>query len=200
MNNTPVKSITLSATLFTLLLAGLTACSDGLMASGQWQDPETNLIWMRCSVGQEWTGSGCSGEALALDWQQAKDYAPKFNKQTAFAGKRTWRLPTIAELSTIRKCSKGWARRDTQVSDSVVTSEIPDGRGGKITVPRYCERGSSHPTIDTHIFPNTPSDFYRSSSTYAGNNGSEWGVNFSNGYNYYDYKYDPYRVRLVRTK
>lgn len=195
-------------TIFTLLLTGLIACSkdNALMGSGQWQDPETGLIWMRCSVGQEWTGSGCSGQALELKWQDAKDYVPLFNEKVAFAGKRTWRLPTIAELSSIRKCSNGWARRASKTvgnstkAGSVLTQKIPDGRGGKITVPKYCERGSSQPTIDTRIFPSTLPKFYRSSSIYAGNNGSEWGVNFSSGYGYYDYKYDPYCVRLVRAR
>ena len=34
-----------------------------LMASGQWRDPKTGLIWMRCLVGQKWTGKSCSGDA-----------------------------------------------------------------------------------------------------------------------------------------
>ncbi len=56
---------------------------------------QTGLTWMRCSLGQTWTGTDCSGTALTYTYATAK-------KQTAnFAGYSDWRLPNIAELQTI---------------------------------------------------------------------------------------------------
>jgi hypothetical protein len=37
-----------------------------LLAQGQWRDPKTDLIWMRCSVGQTWLVKNCSGEAKKM--------------------------------------------------------------------------------------------------------------------------------------
>ena len=56
---------------------------------------KTGLTWMRCSLGQTWTGSTCSGTAQTYTYDNAI-------KQTAnFAGYSDWRLPNIAELQTI---------------------------------------------------------------------------------------------------
>ena len=56
---------------------------------------KTGLTWMRCSLGQTWTGTTCSGTAQTYTYATAK-------KQTAnFAGYSDWRLPNIAELQTI---------------------------------------------------------------------------------------------------
>ncbi len=60
-------------------------------------DPTTGLVWMRCAMGQTWTGSTCSGTATAYTWDQAVALT---NKAT-FAGKSDWRLPNIRELQTI---------------------------------------------------------------------------------------------------
>ena len=55
----------------------------------------TGLTWMRCVMGQTWTGSTCSGAASTYTYDQA--VALKSN----FAGHGDWRLPNIAELHTI---------------------------------------------------------------------------------------------------
>ncbi|WLD57196.1 DUF1566 domain-containing protein [Salinispirillum sp. LH 10-3-1] len=57
----------------------------------------TGMIWMRCSLGQTWTGTGCSGEARALTWTEALDIS---DGQT-FAGRSDWKLPTRQQLTTI---------------------------------------------------------------------------------------------------
>lgn len=33
-----------------------------LMAKGMWYDERTGLIWDRCSVGQTWSGTTCTGQ------------------------------------------------------------------------------------------------------------------------------------------
>ena len=56
----------------------------------------------------------------------------------------------------------------------------------------------SDPAIDTSYFPNTVSNRYWSSSSYAGNPGGAWGVDFSDGLVNDHGKGDSSRVRAVR--
>jgi hypothetical protein len=60
-------------------------------------DPTTGLIWMRCSMGQTWTGSTCTGTAGRYTWDQAI----ALTGTVTFAGQNDWRLPNIRELQTI---------------------------------------------------------------------------------------------------
>lgn len=60
-------------------------------------DPSTGLIWMRCAMGQSWTGSACSGTASSNTWDQAI----ALTGTVTFAGKNDWRLPNVRELETI---------------------------------------------------------------------------------------------------
>lgn len=57
------------------------------------------------------------------------------------------------------------------------------------------------PAIDTTYFPNTPSSYFWSSSTYASSTSYAWGVDFGIGGNVGSYNktnYDYYCVRCVR--
>jgi hypothetical protein len=69
-------------------------------------DANTHVTWMRCSVGQTWTGGTCDAVATPLSWQAAQDAAAAQDK-TGFAGHTDWRLPRIAELAHIveRQCA-----------------------------------------------------------------------------------------------
>jgi len=55
----------------------------------------TGLTWMRCALGQTWTGSTCSGTASTYTYDQAVAL------KHSFSGHSDWRLPNIAELQTI---------------------------------------------------------------------------------------------------
>jgi Protein of unknown function (DUF1566) len=55
----------------------------------------TGLTWMRCAIGQTWTGSTCSGTVKTFTYAQA------IALTRTFAGHSDWRLPNIAELQTI---------------------------------------------------------------------------------------------------
>lgn len=53
--------------------------------------------------------------------------------------------------------------------------------------------------INTTAFPNTPSEYFWSSSPSTNDSGDAWGVNFSIGGDYLYNRADYYRVRLVRS-
>jgi hypothetical protein len=59
----------------------------GAPGSAEVQQPGTNLYWLRCPVGQTWTGSACSGVAKVMNWHAAKGACPS-----------GYRLPTRQEF------------------------------------------------------------------------------------------------------
>ncbi|MCF7988670.1 MAG: DUF1566 domain-containing protein [Methylovulum sp.] len=56
---------------------------------------KTGLTWMRCALGQTWTGTTCSGTASFYTYDAA------LTLTSNFAGYSDWRMPNIAELQTI---------------------------------------------------------------------------------------------------
>jgi hypothetical protein len=58
-------------------------------------DSKTGLIWRRCSEGQTWSGSTCTGTAAIYTHEQALAQA---QSQAGTAG---WRLPNVKELFSI---------------------------------------------------------------------------------------------------
>lgn len=64
------------------------------------KDKVTGLIWQRCSVGQTWNGSTCTGSATVHTWQQALKVAKDLGNG--------YRLPNIKELNSIveRQCDE----------------------------------------------------------------------------------------------
>ena len=57
----------------------------------------TGLMWVRCSVGQQWDGSICKGEAAIFTWAEAL----KLANLEVFAGYDDWRLPNKNQLESI---------------------------------------------------------------------------------------------------
>ncbi|MBL0440694.1 DUF1566 domain-containing protein [Aeromonas veronii] len=57
----------------------------------------TGLIWQRCSLGQSWDGTDCTGEARTYSWERALAAA----EQNTLAGFSDWRLPNKNELASI---------------------------------------------------------------------------------------------------
>lgn len=70
-------------------------------------DLEPDLTWMRCSLGQVWNGTTCTGTSATYTWQSAQDAASKLNREGGYANRHDWRVPKIAELASIaeRQCS-----------------------------------------------------------------------------------------------
>jgi len=161
---------------------------DELVKKGIWRDPKTNLVWMRCSLGQTWNGKTCTGEAKTLQWQEAKDAAQALNNNGGFGGYKDWVVPHIEDLSTIRYCSTGFEE----------TTHIPAKGGGTKTVDGRCKGYNfQRPTIDQTIFPNTKHLEYWSRSPVADSSYSAWIVNFRSGDSDGGNKYSNSYVRLI---
>lgn len=152
-------------------------------AQGYWRDPKTNLVWMRCSLGQTWDGNTCTGVAIKYTLEQAKDVA---------SGYTNWVVPDIEELSTIFYCSTGFEKAET----------ISTKAGDTKTVSSKCA-GSNYvsPTINKTIFPNTENGRYWSSSIYTPLWDYNWYsyVDFSDGTININQSYQSFYVRLVRS-
>jgi hypothetical protein len=69
-------------------------------------DTQSGLMWMRCAVGQSWTGTACSGAPRGLTWSSAQEAALSLNTQGGYARHADWRMPHIPELAMIveRQC------------------------------------------------------------------------------------------------
>lgn len=151
---------------------GYTISADGQTVT----DKKTGLVWMRCSLGQNWNGQRCTGSARKYTWEDARSAARGYSH----AGHSDWRLPSINELKTLTYCSSGlWES---------------SGDSNR----RICRGDFRVPTIVESAFPDTPSSYVWSGSPYAGNSYGAWGVDFHHGGAYDGYRNNGSHVRLVR--
>ncbi|EKK9985896.1 DUF1566 domain-containing protein [Vibrio vulnificus] len=143
-------------------------------------DKQTQLVWMRCSLGQRWDGKTCNGEAKEYIWHGAAQL--KHN----FAGSAAWRLPTVDELETLVLCTAG---RKPSVR--------PDGKYA-LDTDGACRGNHQKPTINIRAFPNTPRNIALTSSTIRNTDRYMWYVSFNNGRVDWGNKDGNGPVRLVR--
>lgn len=86
-----------------------TAGAFELLAEGLVRDNRTDLVWDRCSIGQDMDGEGekitCNGEAQPMGWNEALQRVRELNEQN-YRGHDDWRMPNIKELLSImeRRC------------------------------------------------------------------------------------------------
>lgn len=67
-----------------------------LMDLGGWYDAETNLIWQRYCLGQEWQNGSVSGQGSQITWTKATELTNA--QEIKDFG---WRLPTEKELASL---------------------------------------------------------------------------------------------------
>ena len=122
--------------------------AEGLMAGryresgdGIVMDVTTGLQWMRFSLGQEWKGGTCIGEAQLCKWKDALEAARILNRGSGYAGHREWRIPTKEELQSLVFSSSGLPKTWNDTG-------------------KACEGDFERPTIDQQAFPNTPSSCF----------------------------------------
>lgn len=108
-------SIRTALAAMALLLAAASAQSQTgytySAAGDEVTDSKTGLIWRRCSEGQAWSGSTCTGTASGYTHEQALAQAK------AQAGTAGWRLPNVKELVSIADSSR--------VSPAIDTAGFP---------------------------------------------------------------------------
>ncbi|WP_081621798.1 DUF1566 domain-containing protein [Thioalkalivibrio sp. ALE11] len=146
-------------------------------------DLVTGLQWMRCALGQQWTGETCAGQPSSYNWQQALDAAKKINRGGGYAGTRDWRLPTIEELNTLIYCS---SRNPGPFPFSGKKEHGP------------CKGEFQRPTIDFEAFPSTPPMPFWTASFDSTRKNKAWRVPFRYGNANRWYINNSYFVRLVR--
>ncbi len=154
------------------------------------KDTNTGLMWMRCSIGQTWEGATCTGKPSKFTWKDALKIPHNFE----YAGYSDWRVPTIKELNTLVYCSNG---KIIQYEDDGFDSIETEGSSD-------CQSDSrsdfQEPTINQLVFLNTTAArAYWSSSPNANVSGNVWGVDFSNGNDYGNYRNYTGSLRLVRS-
>jgi hypothetical protein len=76
----------------------------------------SGLQWMRCSLGQTWSGTSCAGNAQSIPlWRDALQLVRAVNSGASnadgdgmpgFAGFMDWRLPNIKELTSIHEACR----------------------------------------------------------------------------------------------
>jgi len=87
-------------------------------------DVKNGLLWQKCSLGQESTDAGCSGQPqIYATWQEALQAAEQYNTDNNLQGGDAWRLPNIKELSAIVEYAC--------VAPSINVSVFPDTPNGR---------------------------------------------------------------------
>ncbi len=159
-------------------------------------DTQTDLLWMRCAVGQTWTGSTCTGKAKEFNWETAKE-------QTAnFAGYSDWRIPSIKELRSLVYCSNGkptYFNQGQSGWEEYIAQDRPDhfdwGCQGEPD-----KEDHKTPTIVQTVFPNTERWIVWSGSPVSSYTANAWIVHFGHGYANANYRGFNEHVMLVRER
>ncbi len=129
-----ITTITLSIFSHTHATTGVSSIENKtdieLLSSGQWQDNKAGLVWMRCALGQTWTGVDCIGKPSELKWEQIQSEINTKINNNGFAGHSDWRLPSINELkSTFLKKNAIFKRNIYLWSNTPLGSEEDSFRG-----------------------------------------------------------------------
>lgn len=183
-----IKLLALIFGFVALPIASNAESNSSLMRAGLYKDSKFNIIWDRCSVGQEWNGTTCIGSVQSFTWNDAIGQVNKLNSQK-YRGYNDWRLPHIEELNALRICKNGFKDK----------LEIPAKKGGKVKVDWVCETELMQPNINTQIFPNTLLSSYWSSTKNVDVKDTTWVANFMMGYISSNYVNNKGAIRLVRS-
>jgi len=82
----------LSFLIFVFYLSPIHSQNYKDLNNGTIQDIRHNLIWQKCTAGQD--SQSCKGESLLMNWDSAIEYCKNLN-----LGNLQWSLPTMKELN-----------------------------------------------------------------------------------------------------
>ena len=85
------------------------------LAGAEVTDTQTGLVWQRCTYGQTWNGSSCSGSATKLTFAQALAKSTEMKSQG-------WRLPNIKELASLITYGPGNTTLDAEAFPQTFTA------------------------------------------------------------------------------
>lgn len=155
--------------------------------SSIWLDPTTDVMWMRCSIGQTWVGTTCTGQATLYTWYDAQAKIAELNASGGHAGYTDWDLPSIEDLMSIVRCDKGFVKK----------IDIPSKSGELKTIDAECRINSTLPTINRSLFPKNPAAGFWS-VTQGMSDQDAWHMAFDDGFLYPNSKQKKYHIRLNR--
>lgn len=150
-------------------------------------DKATGLVWMRCTLGQTWSGTTCTGQAKEYTFDGAQQASRELNASGGYARAADWQMPSVRSLASLRDCSTGFKTETTDIQD------------GQAPVAERCKIGATSPTVDAIAFPGSPDSWNWSSSPYLGDDDVAWSVSFGNGVVSYGYRSGNSHIRLART-
>lgn len=196
------KSVLLALFAITACVAqstfGADETNETLMPKGMWKDPDTGLIWMRCSLGETWNGSGCDGERTYYSWWNAIKAIDKLT----FAGQKDWRLPTISELSSliggkVLRGKKGYDAWSNQIDGGSTWSNLSQVQQNDYEQNNYYSSVEGYKTTSIFKVKSDESGIRWSATPSLSSNTSAWYI--SGNSSAYGHKADPSPVRAVRS-
>ena len=83
-------------------------------------DLSRNIEWLRCSVGQQWTGETCTGNTILMDHATIKEAIKIADEQLG----PSWRLPNLDELYSLvcKRCKTG--EKFNTVNNVAISSKL----------------------------------------------------------------------------
>ena len=148
-----------------------------ILANGsEVKDVQTGLVWARCSVGQQWDGSTCAGEAKALTIDATRNVTTS-----------GWRVPTARELFSIAHCAQGVGRLSEDVED-----------GGPLVRSGCLGKRGARTSIQIDVFPRTPNSWYLTSSVSKSRQRHIIAIDFDDANIRQVWEWDANLVRYVR--
>mgnify|MGYP001161447303 FL=1 len=92
------KNFSLIITLFSIFFSINRLNATNLIDKGYYVvDLKQKVDWLKCSAGQQWDDTNCSGEAIKLNLEEAEIALNQLNEQL----EGEWRLPTKKELKSL---------------------------------------------------------------------------------------------------
>lgn len=132
-----------TAATVTVTVTAIVAKAYADNGDGTATDPSTGLTWMRCYLGETWTGTACTGAATLYSTYDVTALAGTVN----FAGHSDWRVPAMRELRTIVDLSRVAPAIDTTTFPSTLATDAVlsnnDFSTGNLEHSLWCARFDS---------------------------------------------------------